>query len=137
MSATNDRPPDSTPFERTERARLEKELRATRSEAAGYRVELKALRAARPTIAVINWRPSPDPRADGQLGFGDIQLGALTVLDVRLVRENGAFVLSWPRRRPAGSDRLQAIIRLEPGLEARALSAVLAHTFPETTVELP
>jgi len=123
--------------ERVERARLEKELRATRSEAARYRVELKELKATRPTIAVLNWRPSPDPRADGQLGFGDVQLGGLVVLDVRLIRENGAFILSWPRRQPAGSDRLHPILRLEPNLEARALAAVLAHTFPETTVELP
>lgn len=122
--------------ERAEVKRLEALLQKTRHEAAGYRVALKELRATRPTIAVVNWRPSPDPRADGQLGFGDVQLGALVVLDVRLIRENGAFALSWPHRRPAGSDRLQPILRLEPGLEARALAAVLAFTFPETP-ELP
>lgn len=122
--------------ERRLRKAAERELRATRSEAARYRVELKELKATRPTISLVNWRPSPDPRADGLLGFGDVQLGALVVLDVRLILANGTFALSWPHRRPAGSDRLQPILRLEPGLEARALAAVLAFTFPETP-ELP
>ncbi len=116
--------------------RLEALLQKTRHEAARYRVELKELKATRPTIAVLNWRASSDPRADGQMGFGDVRLGGLVVLDVRLILANGTFALSWPHRRPAGSDRLQPILRLEPGLEARALAAVLAFTFPETP-ELP
>ncbi len=126
-----------TTAERAEVKRLETLLQRTRHEAGGYRVRLRELERARPAITVLSWRPSSDPRADGLVGFVDLALGHLTVLDVRLIRRDGAFLLSWPARRPMGSERLQEIIRPTPGLDGRALAAVLEHAFPETTVELP
>ncbi len=125
---------DSTPGldEATERA-----LRKLRDECAGYRIKLRELERQRPSLTVAAWRPSSDPRADGVLGFADIRLGSLLVFDVRLIRSNGAFLLSWPARKPMGSDRLAEIMRPTPGLDGRALAALLAHAYPESTIELP
>ncbi len=112
-------------------------IQKLRAECAGYRVRLRAMERERPALTVAAWRPSSDPRADGVLGFADIQLGALLIFDVRLIRRDGAFGLSWPARKPMGSDRLAEVMRPSPGLDGRALTALLEHAYPETTVELP
>ena len=112
-------------------------IQKLRAECAGYRVRLRQLEGQRPSLAVAAWRPSTDPRTDGLIGFADIRLGSLLVFDVRLIRSNGAFLLSWPARKPMGSDRLAEIMRPTPALDGRALATVLDFAYPETTVELP
>jgi len=112
-------------------------IQKLRAECAGYRVKLRELERQRPCLAVAAWRPSTDPRTDGLIGFADLRLGSLLVFDVRLIRSNGAFLLSWPARRPLGSDCLQEILRPTPALDGRALATLLAHAYPESTIELP
>ncbi len=122
--------------ERRLRKAAEKEAAETRREAAGYRVKLRELKQ-QANLTVAAWRPSSDPRTDGLVGYADIRLGSLLVFDVRLIRSNGAFLLSWPARKPMGSDRLAEIMRPTPALDGRALAALLDFAFPETTVGLP
>ncbi len=112
-------------------------IQKLRAECAGYRVRLRQLEGQRPSLAVAAWRPSTDPRTDGLIGFADIQLGALLIFDVRLIRRDGAFGLSWPARRPMASERLHEIMRPTDGLDGRALAALLEHAYPADTVELP
>jgi len=112
-------------------------IQKLRAECAGYRIKLRELERQRPSLAVAAWRPSTDPRADGLIGYADLRLGALLIFDVRLIRRDGAFGLSWPARKPMGSDRLAEVMRPSPGLDGRALTALLEHAYPETTVELP
>jgi len=112
-------------------------IQKLRAECAGYRVKLRELERQRPCLAVAAWRPSTDPRTDGLIGFADIQLGALLIFDVRLIRRDSAFLLSWPARKPMGSDRLAEIMRPSPALDGRALAALLEFAFPADTVELP
>lgn len=111
-------------------------LRKLRSECRNLRQRLHACQRERGAIRILAWRPSFDARSP-TVGIADIALGDLTVLDVRLLRREGGFILSWPARRPLGSDRLQEIMRPSPALDGRALAAVLETAFPETMVELP
>jgi len=76
--------------------------------------------ATAPIIAVAAWRPSSDSRTDALLGFCDLQLCHLLILDLRLIRHAVAFALSWPRRKPMGLEHLQQIMRPWPGLDGRA-----------------
>lgn len=115
---------------------LRRELREARHEAASYRIKLRELERQR-SLSVAAWRPSTDPRTDGLIGYADLRLGDLLIFDVRLIRREGVFGLSWPARKPMGSDRLAEIMRPSPGLDARALATILERAFPETTVELP
>lgn len=111
-------------------------LRKLRVECRELRSRLRDCEGKRGAIRVVAWRPASDPRSP-LLGWADIALGDLVVLDVRLVRLDGGFVLSWPARKRLGSAQLIAILRVGPGLDGRALAAVLEHAFPETAVELP
>ncbi len=111
-------------------------LRKLRSEARNLRLRLRACEQKRGAIRVLSWRPAFDPRSP-VVGMFDIALGDITVRDVRLLRREGGFILSWPARKPLGSERLQEIMRPSPALDGRALAAVLEHAYPETTVELP
>lgn len=111
-------------------------LRKLRSECRNLRQRLHACQRERGAIRVLSWRPAFDPRSP-VVGIADLALGDLTVLDVRLLRREGGFILSWPARRPMGSERLQEIMRPSPALDGRVLAAVLEIVYPETTVELP
>lgn len=122
--------------ERRLRKAAEKEAAETRREAAGYRVKLRELKQ-QGNLTVAAWRPSSDPRTDGLVGYADIRLGSLLVFDVRLIRREGVFGLSWPARRPMASERLHEIMRPTPALDGRALAALLEFAFPADTVELP
>ncbi len=112
-------------------------IQKLRAECAGYRIRLRELERQRPCLAVAAWRPSTDPRTDGLIGFADLRLGSLLVFDVRLIRRDGAFGLSWPARRPMASERLHEIMRPTDGLDGRALAAVLEHAYPANAIELP
>lgn len=111
-------------------------LKKLRSEARGLRQRLRECEGKRGAIRVLAWRPAFDPRSP-VVGMADLGLGGLVVLDVRLVTLDGGYILSWPARKRLGSAQLTPILRVEPGLDGRALAAVLEAVFPETTVELP
>ncbi len=123
-----DEPDDSTLGETGLRT-----LKKLRSEARNLRTRLHESEAQRGSIRIIAWRPVAGPEL---LGFADVKLGSVTILEVRVVRHaSGGFTLSWPARKPLGSDRLLPILLVEPGLDGRVLAAVLRVAFP--TVELP
>ncbi len=108
-------------------------LRKLRAECRNLRARLREAEAQRGSIRIVSWRPVAGP---DMIGFVDVALGWITVLEVRVVRHaSGGFTLSWPARRPLGSDRLTPILRVEPGLDARVLAEVLRVAFP--SVELP
>jgi len=121
--------PDDSPREERDPEALRRELKEARREAARFRIKLRTCEA-RTAVVVLHFRPALRP--DGSLiGFADLDVCGLVIFDVRLVRHEHGFAISWPMRQPQASVSFVPIMRPTPDLDARVLAAVLVAVFPE------
>lgn len=108
-------------------------LRKLRSECRGLRLRLReceAKRAPLPGVRVRSWRPVGDHRSE-LAGFADVEIAGLVILDMRLLRAHGGYVLSWPQRMPRNTGRLVPLVIPSPDLDAQVLAAILVAAHPE------